>query len=131
MIKILKLAFGEEIVGNVIYKDSETYHLKDVYVIMYRFHPYSVNPTVKLVPYMMFGKDNTFTFKHTDITNDSEAREAFCEYYNAIVKTNEEKNQSKLIDDELKTAVGFINNNSKESMYTSILENFEKTDNVN
>lgn len=131
MVKIIKLSLGEEIVGELISENDSSFFIKNVYVIMYRFHPFSTNPTVKLVPYMMFGVNNNFEFKKSYIVNQTDAREAFAEYYFLVVKNNTDKNQIDMIDDELRTAINLIKSNSKEEMYNSILESFQKPDSVN
>jgi len=131
MIKLIKLVNGEELVGDVSCSDTSSILVKNVYTVMYRFHPYSTNPTVKLVPYMMFGVNEFHQFKFEDIVNTTDARKAFSDYYEVVVEMNKEKNQSQLIDNELNIAVSLIKNNSKEEIYNSILENFEKPDNIN
>ena len=128
MIKILKLCNGEEIVGELV-SSSTSINLKNPMTIVYRYHPMSTFPSVKLVKYMLFSKDEIFKFSNVDVVNVTDARESFSEYYNYVLETlGEEANKN--IDQELKFAIQADKNN-KEKFYESILEQMPTPKNAN
>ena len=128
MIKILKLCNGEEIVGELV-SSSTSINLKNPMTIVYRYHPMSTFPSVKLVKYMLFSKDEIFKFSNVDVVNVTDARESFSEYYNYVLETlGEEANKN--IDQELKFAIQ-VDKNNKEKFYESILEQMPTPKNAN
>ncbi|NBW58201.1 hypothetical protein EBR43_10580 [bacterium] len=128
MIKILKLGNGEEIVGEYV-PSSNNVTLRKPMTIVYRFHPLSSFPTVKLVKYMLFSKDELFTFSSLDIVNLTDARESFADYYKHVVEVLGDE-ADKNIDNELKEAI-IVDKTAKNKFYESLLEQMPTPKNAN
>jgi len=129
MVKILKLNNGEEVAGEFVSSSENDVVLKRPMTIVYRFHPLSSYPSVKLVKYMIFSKEETFHFKRSDIVNDTDARKAFVEYYNHVLEFFNGKMDDS-IDDELRNAIN-QDKNIKNKLYENILEQMPTPKNVN
>ena len=129
MVKILKLNTGEEVAGEFVTLKDNAVALKRPMTIMYRFHPLSSFPSVKLVKYMIFSEEETFYFNLSDIVNDTHARKAFVEYYNHVLESFDNK-MDESIDEELRNAVK-QDKNIKEKLYENILEQMPTPKNVN
>lgn len=129
MVKILKLNSGEEVAGEFVTLKEDTVILKNPMTIMYRFHPLSSYPTVKLVKYMLFSKEETFKFNRSDIVNDTYARNAFVEYYNHVLESFDGKMEES-IDQELRNAIN-QDKNIKDKFYENLLEQMPTPKNVN
>ena len=128
MIKIIKLSNGEEVAGELV-SSSSNIILKNPMTIVYRFHPLSSFPTVKLVRYMLFSKDGVFKFSNIDIINVTDARDSFAEYYYHVLEALGDQ-ANKNIDDELRGAIETDKNN-KEKFYESLLEQMPTPKNAN
>lgn len=128
MVKILKLSNGEEIVGELVSCKGNEVSLKNPMTIVYKYHPFSSFPYVKLVKYMIFSKDEIYTFDNWYIKHITDARESFSQYYNHVIQMNSDAPQS--IDEELKNAVQ-SSKSDKDELYSSLLEKFQKPDTMN
>ena len=129
MVKILKLNTGEEVTGEFVMLKDDSVVLKRPMTIVYRFHPLSSYPSVKLVKYMIFSKEDTFEFKHSDIVNNTYAREAFVEYYTHVLESFDNK-MDESIDEELRNAIK-QDKNIKNKFYENLLEQMPTPKNVN
>ena len=129
MVKILKLNTGEEVVGEFVMLKDDSILLKRPMTIVYRFHPLSSYPSVKLVKYMIFSKEDAFEFKQSDIINNTYAREAFVEYYNHVLESFDNKMDDS-IDEELRNAIK-QDKNIKDKFYENLLEQMPTPKNVN
>lgn len=129
MVKILKLNTGEEVTGEFVMLKDDSVVLKRPMTIVYRFHPLSSYPSVKLIKYMIFSKDDTFEFKQSDIINNTYAREAFIEYYNHVLESFDNKMDDS-IDEELRNAIK-QDKNTKDKFYENLLEQMPTPKNVN
>lgn len=129
MVKILKLNTGEEVTGEFVMLKDDSVVLKRPMTIVYRFHPLSSYPSVKLIKYMIFSKDDTFEFKQSDIINNTYAREAFVEYYNHVLESFDNKMDDS-IDEELRNAIK-QDKNTKDKFYENLLEQMPTPKNVN
>jgi len=129
MVKILKLNNGEEVAGEFVMIKESSVILKRPMKIMYRFHPLSSYPSVKLVKYMIFSNDETFCFNQSDIVNDTHARKAFVEYYNHVLESFDGK-MDESIDEELRNAIK-QDKNMKEKFYENLLEQMPTPKNAN
>jgi len=129
MVKILKLYNGEEVVGKFVTIKEDVIILKSPMTIVYRFHPLSSYPSVKLVKYMIFSKEDTFEFKQSDIVNNTYARNAFVEYYNHVLESFDGKMEES-IDQELRNAIN-QDKNIKDKFYENLLEQMPTPKNVN
>ena len=129
MVKILKLNTGEEVVGEFVTMRDDAVVLKRPMTIVYRFHPLSSYPSVKLIKYMIFSNEDAFEFKQSDIINNTYAREAFVEYYNHVLESFDNKMDDS-IDEELRNAIK-QDKNMKDKFYESLLEQMPTPKNVN
>ena len=129
MVRILKLNTGEEVTGEFVMLKDDSVVLKRPMTIVYRFHPLSSYPSVKLIKYMIFSKDDTFEFKQSDIINNTYAREAFVEYYNHVLESFDNKMDDS-IDEELRNAIK-QDKNTKDKFYENLLEQMPTPKNVN
>lgn len=129
MIKILKLSNGEEVAGELVTSSDNVVVLKNPMTIMYKFHPLSSYPSVRLVKYMIFSKDDTFLFNRSNVVNDTDARKAFIEYYNHVLEFFDSK-LGDHIDNELRNAID-QDKDVKNKLYENILEQMPTPKNVN
>ena len=129
MVRILKLNTGEEVAGEFVMVRDNAVILKRPLTIVYRFHPLSSYPSVKLIKYMIFSKEDDFEFKQTDIINNTYAREAFVEYYNHVLESFDNKMDDS-IDEELRNAIK-QDKNIKDKFYENLLEQMPTPKNVN
>lgn len=128
MIKILKISSGEEIVGELLPSQTNII-IKKPMVIVYRYHPMSTFPSVKLVRYMLFSKDESFKFSHVDVINITDAKESFIEYYNHVISTLGD-DVDKNIDFELREAIK-ADKEIKNKFYNHLLEQMPVPENLN
>lgn len=128
MIKILKLSNGEEVVGELVDNHQTKIVLKEPMNIVYRYHPASPFPHVKLTRYMLFSSDILYEFSNMDVYNVTQARESFANYYLHVRKMTEQSGE--MLDRELNEAVQ-ADQVSKEEVYRSMLDQIQKPDIMN
>lgn len=128
MIKILKISSGEEIVGELIPSQTNII-IKKPMVIVYRYHPMSTFPSVKLVKYMLFSKDENFRFSHLDVINITDPKESFIEYYLHVINCLGDE-VDKNIDSELREAIK-ADKQIKDRFYSHLLEQMPVPENLN
>lgn len=129
MIKILKLNNGEEVAGEYVSSKNDEIILKLPMSIIYRFHPMSSFPSIKLVRYMLFSKEHLFHFDKLNVVNVTDARSSFEDYYHHVLEFLGESADHN-IDQELKNAIE-TDKNLKNRVYENILEQMPTPKNAN